>query len=123
MRVLIFPLPHQHLLPVFFIAVVLMAVKWHLIGFGLCCPDGFPPEKIRFYGYVTYLFMYFGPLEGHKPSQYLSFFTNPQPIFMPLRSAVLPIENRYHNQCHRGMQTDKQDSFQSQGGQELYFTL
>ena len=92
-----------------------MAVKWHLIGFGLCCPNGFPPEKIQFYRYITYLFMYFGPLEGHKPSQYLSVFTNPQPIFTPLGGAILPIENVYHDQCHRGMQMDRRTVFKVKG--------
>lgn len=93
-----------------------MAVKWHLIDFGLCCPNGFPPEKIQFYRYITYLFMYFGPLEGHKPSQYLSVFTNPQPIFTPLGG-------RYssHWECiswsmSQGNANGQKDSFQSQGG-------
>ena len=60
-RVPVSPLPHQHLLPVF-ITLILMAVKWHLIAFGLCCPNGFPTEKTQFHRHITYLFMYFGPL-------------------------------------------------------------
>lgn len=106
---------------VFFITV--QWLKWHLIGFGLCGPNGFPPEKIHFYRYITYLFTYFGPLEGHKPSRYLSFFTNPQPIFTPLGGAILPIENVYHNQCHRGMQTDRRTVFKVKGAGTILHPL